>query len=47
MSLPEDRSQEIREEQVASVCKVNGVEGAELMTFWRASDSYCHGNLMK
>ena len=34
MSLPEDRSLEIGERQVANVCVANGVEGAELITFF-------------
>ena len=47
MSLPEDRSWETGKRQVANVCVTNGVKGAELIIFWRASDSYCHGNLMR
>ena len=46
MSLLEDRPQEIGEKQVANVCIANEVDGAELMTVWRALGSYCHGNLM-
>ena len=38
MSLPEDRSGETGKRQVANVCVVNGVKGAELVTFWRALD---------
>ena len=29
------------------MCVANGVEDAELIMFWRASDLYCHGNLMR
>ena len=47
MSLLEDRSQETGKRQVANVCFGNGVEGAELMTYWRALGSYHHGNLMR
>ena len=46
MSLPEDGSREIGEKQVANVHIVNEVNGAELMTVWRAMESYCHGNLI-
>ena len=47
MSLPEDRSWETGKRQVVNVCVANGVEGAELITFWRALDLYCHRNLMR
>ena len=47
MSVPEDRSQETGKRQVANVWFANGVKGAELITFWRASDSYCHGDLTR
>ena len=47
MSLLEDRSWETNKRQVANVCFANGVKGAELITFWRAKDSYCHRNLMR
>ena len=46
-SLLEDRSQKTGKRQVANVCFMNGVEGAELMTFWRALGSYCHKNLVR
>ena len=47
MSLLEDKSWETGKRQVANVCVANGVKGAELMTFWRVSDSFCHGKLMR
>ena len=45
MSLPEDRSWETGKRQVTNGCVANGVKGAELITFWRASNLYCHQEL--
>ena len=47
MSLLEDRIRETGKRQVANVCVMNGAKGAELIIFWRVSDLYCHGNLMR
>ena len=46
MSLPEDGSQETGKSEVANVCVMNGVKGAGLI-IWRASNSYCHRNLIR
>ena len=46
MSLLEDRSQETGKSEVANACVMNGVKGAGVI-IWRASNSYCHRNLMR